>query len=76
MGSLISPVVANLFTEEFETKTISAAANPPRLWRRYVDDTIVIQKTEYGILFLQHLNSSEHHIQFSKEELNTDGSIP
>ena len=37
MGSYINPIVANLFTEEFETKTIKTATDLSRLWRRYVE---------------------------------------
>ena len=29
--------------EEFKTKVISTVTNPPTLWKRYVDDTFVIQ---------------------------------
>ena len=31
MGSPIIPIVDNLFIEEFESKAISTAPNPPRL---------------------------------------------
>ena len=31
MGSPISPIVANLFTEDFEVKAISPAKNPPKM---------------------------------------------
>ena len=49
MGSPITPIIANLFMEEFETKAI---------------DTFVIQKAEHSIQFLQHIKSIDQHIQY------------
>lgn len=37
MGSPLSPIVANLFMEEFESKALSSAAFKPKLWKRFVD---------------------------------------
>ena len=34
MGSPLSPIIANIYMEEFETK-----AKPPTLWKKFVDDT-------------------------------------
>ncbi|MCY6488407.1 reverse transcriptase domain-containing protein, partial [Actinobacillus pleuropneumoniae] len=42
MGSPLSPVVANLFMEDFESKALNSARLLPKLWKRYVDDTNVI----------------------------------
>ena len=38
MGSPISPIVANLYMEHFERKTLKSATNPPGRYR-FVDDT-------------------------------------
>ena len=39
MGSPISPIVANLFMEDFEVKAINTAKNPPKMWKQYLDST-------------------------------------
>ena len=44
MGSAVSPVVANLCMEIIEESAISASATPPKVWKRYVDDSFVIIK--------------------------------
>ena len=42
MGSPLSPVLAELFMEEFELDTIENADLRPNLWLCYVDDTFVV----------------------------------
>ena len=76
MGSPISPIVANLYMEDLETKAIQSAQNPPSFWRRFVDDTLTIMKSPQIESFLQHLNSIDHNIQFTKEDSRPDGSMP
>ena len=44
MGSLLSPIVVNLYMEYFEKKAIHTASNPPRHWFRFADDTFVIKR--------------------------------
>ena len=75
MGSPISPLIANLFMEEFEAKALQTVPTST-LWLRLVDDTLVIQKAEHSQQLLQHINSQDPNIQFKVEEPGTDGSIP
>ena len=75
MGSLVIPIVANLYMEYFKQKATSSAPHP-RLWGQYVDDTFVIQKEENKQNFLQHINSADLAIQFTMENKKEDGAIP
>ena len=52
MGFLISTLIANLFTEQSESKAFNFTPNPLRLWLRYVDDNFVIQQAEHSHQFL------------------------
>ena len=76
MGSPISPIVANLFMEDLEIKAIRTSHTPPKIWRRFVDDTFSIIKKENRNNFLQHLNSIHPNIKFTCEEMKEDGSMP
>ena len=78
MGSPVSPIVANLFMEDLEQRAIATAPEccKPRLWKRYVDDTLeVIKKGEEENL-TNHLNSidSTGSIKFTYE-MEDKGSI-
>ena len=75
MGSAISPLIANLFMEEFEVNALSTAPIP-HLWLRFVDDTLVICKAKYRTQLLHHINSLDLSMQFTVEQPGTDGSIP
>ena len=72
MGSPVSPVLANLYMEFFEDRALSTAVNPPRWWKRFVDDTFVILKQDKKEEFLQHINS----VDPATEEQKQDGSMP
>ena len=74
MGSPISPLIANIFMEEFEVKTLSSTP-PPSLWLRFVDGTFVINQAEHSQALLQHINSQDPNIQFTVEP-TYQGSLP
>ena len=76
MGSPISPIVANLYMEDLETKAIQTAPHPSAFWKRFVDDTFVIIKASHKLEFLDHINSIDHNIQFTSDESREDGSMP
>ena len=69
MGSLLSPVMANLFMEEFEKKALATSTLKPGFWFRYVDDTL--SSWAHGLenlhRFLEHINSLHPSIKFTLE---------
>ena len=69
MGSPLSPVLANLYMEWFEQTALSSAAKPPKMWKRYVDDTFTIFSYDSDDLakFLDHLNNIAPTIRFTME---------
>ena len=46
------------------------------MWKRFVDDKFVVIKAAHKQEFLDHINSIDHHIQFTSEESKPDGSMP
>ena len=76
MGSPISPIMANLYMEDFVTKTISSAVHPPSMLKRFVDDTFVVIESSRKEEFLDHINNMDPHIQFATEDAKPDGSLP
>ena len=75
MGSLVSPIVANIYMEYLEQKALNTAAHPARFWCRFVDDTFVIHKEVNKKDFLQHINSVGPAIKFRVEDNKEDASI-
>ena len=75
MGSLVSPIVANLHMEHFEKKDFSTTFTP-RLWMRYVDDTFIIQQERQKQTFLEHINKVDPAIEFTVKGHQENGTIP
>ena len=76
MGSLVSPIVVNLYKQCFETKALVSAINPPWVWYRFVDDTWVLQKQAHKQAFLDHINSMDTAIKLTVEGTQDNGAIP
>ena len=77
MGSPLSPVVANLFMEDFESKALASSRLLPKLWKRFVDDTGVVWSHGPDELdrFFCHLNNQSASIKFTMEK-EENGCLP
>ena len=77
MGSPLSPIVANLFIENFEKKSLDPFTLKPLRWKRFVDDTNALWPHGKDELdkFFQHLNDISKDIKFTME-LEENGTIP
>ena len=76
MGSPISPIVVNIFMEDFENRALATSPCTPKIWKRFVDDAFTVIKKNQKEAFLNHLNSIHNSIQFTSEDPSKDGSIP
>ncbi len=77
MGSPLSPVVANLFMEDFESKALASSHLLLKLWKRFVDDKGVVWShgPDELDLFFSHLNNQSAAIKFTMEK-EVDGCLP
>ncbi|XP_072025352.1 uncharacterized protein [Amphiura filiformis] len=70
MGSPVSPIVVNLFMEQFERTALdSFTGTPPSHWFRYVDDTWVKLRKDQLTPFFEHINGVNEHIKFTQEPI-------
>ena len=76
MGSLVKPIVVNLYMEHFEGEVLRSASYPPKYWYRFVDAMWVIQQQAHKQLFLDHINSIDPNIKFTVKGNQEDGAIP
>ena len=76
MGSPLSPVLAGLFMEYFESELLPTLSNLPKFWTRYVDDVFLIWPNSIDFnSFINELNSLVPSIKFSVE-WEEGGSLP
>ncbi|XP_019635228.1 PREDICTED: uncharacterized protein LOC109478212 [Branchiostoma belcheri] len=75
MGSPLSPVLANLFMEEFERKALDTAPHRPKFWGRYVDDTGIVNQQAHEQELFEHINQQHDSIKFTMER-EQDGRLP
>ena len=75
MGSPLSPVIANLYMENLETKALTSLQTPPSFYKRYMDDIFIICKMDHTDRILQHFNSQDPSIKFTIEK-ETDKKLP
>ncbi|CAH8868385.1 unnamed protein product [Trichobilharzia szidati] len=76
MGSPISPVVADIFMNKWESIAIETFTPTPKVWWRYVDDTFTVLRTQDIDRFFEHINSKVEAIQFTYELENQEGELP
>ena len=77
MGSPLSPVIANIYMQDLESRVLGTAPLKPLLWLSYVNDTFVMWNHGDKELqnFLKHLNGQHADIRFTMER-DDNGTIP
>ncbi|XP_072037613.1 uncharacterized protein [Amphiura filiformis] len=69
MGSAVSPIVVNIYMENFEQIVLDKyPGNPPKLWLRYVDDTFVVIDRNEAAAVYKFINEVDPNIKFTQEE--------
>ena len=75
MGSPLSPIMANMFMEDFEEKALQSYGGDIEFWQRYVDDVITKHEETESDQILQHINSQHPNIKFTREPEH-EGQLP
>ena len=75
-GSLMSPVVANIFMGRLEKYALKTFTPTPRGWFRFVNDVLTIIKRQAVHQFLYHLNGQDLSIKFTAEVESGCGELP
>ena len=75
MRSTFGPVPANIFIVELETSVIPNLSNKIKLWKRFVDDTYCLARSEYMDNILLAFNSFHKYMKFTFDT-EKDNTIP
>ena len=67
MCSPVSPIVCNIYMEDFEQRALAEATDPPRWWKRYIDDTYTVLKKDQAETFTEYLNTINNDIKWMTE---------
>ena len=73
MDSPVSPVIANIYMEYFESLAIPSSPTLLKWWFRYVDDVHSATRKDQVNQLQEHLNSIDPHIKLTIELPGTDG---
>ena len=73
MGLPVSPVIANIYMEHFESLAIPSSPTLIKWWFRYVDDVHSATRKDQVNKLQEHLNSTDPCIKFTIELPGTDG---
>ena len=75
MGSPVSPVIANIYMEHFESLAIPSSPTLIKWWFRYVDDVHSATRNGQVNKFQEHFNSIDPNIKFTIELPGTNGLL-
>ena len=73
MGSLVSPVIANIYMEYSESLAIPSSPTSIKWWFRCIDDVHSVTRKDQVNQLQEHLNSIDPHIKCTLELPGTDG---
>ena len=73
MGSPVSPLIANIYMEYFESLAIPSSPTLIKWWFRYVDDFHSATRKDQVNKFQEHIIAIDPYIKFTIEVPGTDG---
>ena len=73
MGSPVSPVIANIYLDDFESLAIPTSPSLVKWWFSNVDDAHSATRKDQVNKLQEHLNSIDPHFKFTMELPGTDG---